>query len=41
MTRDIAKASVLWNSEAQAWWPKGPTDPDIRVLCVVPDGAEC
>ena len=37
---DSAKAGELWNNEAQAWWPKGPTDPDVRVLHVVPDNAE-
>jgi general stress protein 26 len=25
---DVAKATALWSNEAQAWWPKGPTDPD-------------
>jgi general stress protein 26 len=37
MTRDNIKANELWNSEAQAWWPDGPTDPDVRVLCVFPE----
>jgi general stress protein 26 len=37
---DVAKAEELWSSEAQAWWPKGPTDPEVRVLRVVPDSAE-
>jgi len=37
---DVAKIRELWSSEAQAWWPKGPTDPDVRVLRVVPDSAE-
>ncbi len=40
MMRDIDKARALWSNEAQAWWPKGPTDPDVRVLRVVPDSAE-
>jgi general stress protein 26 len=40
MTRDVAKAKELWSSEAQAWWPKGPTDPDVRVLRVAPADAE-
>src|ERR1700678_4492570 len=40
LLRDAAKARELWSTEAQAWWPKGPTDPDIRVLRVVPDNAE-
>jgi general stress protein 26 len=32
MLCDAAKAGQLWSSEAQAWWPKGPSDPDVRVL---------
>jgi general stress protein 26 len=40
VVHDAAKARELWNSEAQSWWPKGPTDPQIRVLRVVPDSAE-
>jgi general stress protein 26 len=38
--RDSAKASELWNNEAQAWWPGGPTDPQVRVLRVIPENAE-
>jgi general stress protein 26 len=38
--RDATKAKELWSSEAQAWWSKGPTDPDVRVLCVRPESAE-
>jgi general stress protein 26 len=26
--------------EAQAWWPKGPTDPEVGVLRVAPENAE-
>jgi general stress protein 26 len=37
---DAAKARELWNNEAQAWWPKGPADPEVRVLRVIPDSAE-
>src|SRR5579864_7367413 len=40
MSRDADKARELWSTEAEAWWPKGPSDPDVRVLCVVPDNAE-
>jgi general stress protein 26 len=40
MWRDAAKAKELWSTEAQAWWPKGPSDPDVRVLRVVPERAE-
>lgn len=38
--RDSAKAEELWSSEAQAWWPRGPQDPSVRVLRVVPAQAE-
>ena len=37
---DAAKAKELWSNEAQAWWPNGPTDPDVCVVRVVPDNAE-
>ncbi len=40
MSRDAAKAQELWSTEAQAWWPNGPTDPEVRVLRVIPDSAE-
>jgi general stress protein 26 len=38
--RDVAKAKELWSNEAQAWWPNGPADPEVRVLRVVPENAE-
>jgi general stress protein 26 len=38
--RDSSKARDLWSAEAQAWWPKGPADPDVRVLHVTPETAE-
>ena len=38
--RDVAKATALWSNEAQAWWPKGPSDPEVRVLRIIPDEAE-
>jgi len=31
MTHDVAKAKELWSTEAQAWWPNGQADPDVRV----------
>ena len=40
MVRDPAKAEELWSTEAQVWWPNGPTDPVVRVLRVEPDQAE-
>jgi len=38
--RDPALAEDLWSAEAQAWWPGGPHDPAVCVLCVVPEQAE-
>src|SRR4030081_1781626 len=35
-----AKAEDVWSAEAQAWWPRGPNDPSVRVLRVVPEQAE-
>jgi general stress protein 26 len=40
MIRDPAKADELWSAEAQAWWPRGPRDPRVRVLRVRPERAE-
>jgi general stress protein 26 len=40
ITRDVAKAEELWSNEAQAWWPRGPGDPSVRVLRVTADRAE-
>jgi general stress protein 26 len=38
--QDAVKAKELWSSEAQTWWPKGPGDPNVRVMRVLPDHAE-
>ena len=40
LTHDRAKIGELWSAEAQAWWPKGPDDPDVRLLRVIPESAE-
>jgi general stress protein 26 len=40
MARDPDTAEALWSTETQAWWPRGPRDPTVRVLRVVPDQAE-
>ena len=37
---DLGKAKELWNEEQQAWWPEGPTDPNVRVMRVELDRAE-
>jgi len=38
--RDPDKAEEFWSTEAQAWWPRGPRDPAVRVLRVAPEQAE-
>jgi general stress protein 26 len=40
LTHDRAKIGELWSAEAQAWWPKGPDDPDVRLLRFIPESAE-
>jgi general stress protein 26 len=37
---DVVKATALWSNEAEAWWPNGPADPQVRVLRVTPEYAE-
>jgi general stress protein 26 len=34
---DREKTRLLWDDEQQAWWPGGPDDPNVRVVCVVPE----
>jgi general stress protein 26 len=34
--QDSGLAKRLWNSFAQAWFPKGPDDPDIRIIQASP-----
>ena len=38
--RDPAKVNELWNPMLKAWFPKGPDDPMIAVIKVVPEYAE-
>lgn len=38
--RDTAKVNELWNPLLKAWFPKGPDDPMIAVMRVVPEYAE-
>jgi general stress protein 26 len=38
--RDPDKAEEFWSTEAQAWWPRGPRDPAVRLLRVEPEQAE-
>jgi general stress protein 26 len=38
--RDRQKAKELWTTEAQAWFPGGPDDPNLALLRVAPEQAE-
>jgi general stress protein 26 len=38
--RDPERAKNLWNKEQQAWWPKGPSDPNVLVIAFRPQRAE-
>jgi general stress protein 26 len=40
VTRDDAKAMVIWKKTDDVWWPDGPSDPNVRVLRLVPECAE-
>jgi general stress protein 26 len=37
---DTAKAKAIWTNTDDAWWPEGPSDPNVRLLRVVPIMAE-
>ncbi|MFD0985827.1 pyridoxamine 5'-phosphate oxidase family protein [Methyloligella solikamskensis] len=38
--RNTEKAEELWNKEQTAWWPEGPSDPNVRVIRFDPERAE-
>jgi general stress protein 26 len=40
VARDTNRARELWNEEQQAWWPGGPTDPNVLVIRFKPERAE-
>jgi general stress protein 26 len=40
VVRDARKNEELWNSFAEAWFAKGPTDPDVVLLKVRTQSAE-
>lgn len=40
VVEDREKTRQLWDDEQQAWWPGGPDDPNVRVVCVVPERIE-
>ena len=37
--RDDGKAAAIWKKTDNIWW-KGPTDPNVRVLRLIPEKAE-
>ena len=40
VTRDIAKMKEIWRPTDAAWWPGGPTDPNVCLLRIEPLTAE-
>ncbi len=40
VTRDNAKAKEIWKKTDDIWLPGGPSDPNVRLLCVNPITAE-
>ncbi len=34
--RDPVKAAAIWHRTDDVWWPDGPDDPNVRVLCLTP-----
>jgi general stress protein 26 len=38
--RDVERAKSLWNEQQQAWWPGGPSDPNVLVIRFRPERAE-
>ena len=40
VVQDLQRQQVLWSTLAQAWFPGGADDPDLRVLRVAVDAAE-
>lgn len=40
VVQDQDKVNELWNPLLKAWFPKGPQDPDISLICVDVESAE-
>ena len=40
IVRDSAKVKELWSEPARVWFPKGPDDPSIALICVKVESAE-
>ena len=38
--RDAAKMKAVWQKTDDVWWPGGPTDPNVCLMCVEPLTAE-
>jgi general stress protein 26 len=38
--RDAAKAKAIWKMTDDAWWPRGPSQPDVCLLRIEPLTAE-
>ncbi len=38
--QDTAKVKELWSEPMRVWFPKGPADPDIALICVTVNSAE-
>ena len=40
IVQDAAKVKALWSEPMRVWFPKGPDDPDIALICVKVASAE-
>ena len=40
IVQDVAKVKALWSEPMRVWFPKGPEDPDIALICVTVTSAE-
>lgn len=40
VVEDLGKKKALWNTGTQAWFPGGPTDPDVALVSVTTEHVE-
>jgi general stress protein 26 len=40
VVEDLERKKAMWNTFAQAWFPGGPTDPDLALVAVLIAEAE-
>ncbi len=40
IVHDKAKVHELWTEASRVWFPKGPDDPDLALICVTVESAE-